>query len=84
MSEDGQLRVVHLILDFKPLLDNFQDVGHAIRAGDPRLARINVSMPSFLAREDLPPVKLPLHRFPREVATPKEETASSCLSLRLR
>ena len=63
MSEDGQLRVVHLILDFKPLLDNFQDVGHAIRAGDPQLARINVSMPSFLAREDLPPVKLALHRF---------------------
>ena len=33
MSEDRQLRVVHLILDFEPLSDTFQDVGHAIRTG---------------------------------------------------
>ena len=49
MSEDRQLRAVHLILDFKPLSDNFQDVGHAIRAGDPWLRRIDVSIPGFLA-----------------------------------
>ena len=35
VSEDKQLRVIHLILDFNPLSDKFQDVGHAIRAGDP-------------------------------------------------
>ena len=35
VSKDRQLRVVHLILDFKPLSDKFQDVGNAIRAGDP-------------------------------------------------
>ena len=28
MSKDRQLRAVHFILDFKPLSDKFQDVGH--------------------------------------------------------
>ena len=50
MSEDRQLRAVYLILDFKPLSDKFQDMGHAIRAGDPWLARIDVSVPEFLAQ----------------------------------
>ena len=49
VSEDRQLRVVHLILDFEPLSNTFQEVGHAIRAGDPRLARIDVLVPGFLA-----------------------------------
>jgi len=30
VSEDRQLRAVHLILDFKPLSDKFQDVGNVI------------------------------------------------------
>ena len=38
VSGDRKLRAVHLILDFEPLSDKFWDVGHAIRAGDPRLA----------------------------------------------
>ena len=42
MSEDRKLRVVHLILDFKPLFDKFQDVGNIIRMGDPWLDRIDV------------------------------------------
>ena len=81
VSEDRQLQAVHLILDFKPLSKNFQDVGHVIRAGDPWLTRIDILVPSFLAREDLPPVELPLHHSSREVAAPREEIASSCLSL---
>ena len=56
-------------------------MGHTIRAGDPRLARIDISVPGFLAREDLPPVELPFHCSPREVAASREETASLCLSL---
>ncbi|KAL0015095.1 hypothetical protein SO802_002164 [Lithocarpus litseifolius] len=48
-SEDRQLGVVHLILDFKPLSDKFQDMGNVIRVGDPRLARIDVSVLGFLA-----------------------------------
>ena len=51
VSEDGQLRAVHLILDFNPLSDKFQDVGNVIRVSDSRLARINVSVPRFLTRE---------------------------------
>ena len=49
ISEDRQLRVVHLILDYEPLSRIYQDAGQAIRAGDPRLARIDVFVPSFLA-----------------------------------
>ena len=81
-SEDRQLRAVHLILDFEPLSNNFQDIGHVIRAGDPRLRKINVSIPGFLAREDVVPVELPFHHSPREVAVPREETAFSRLSLK--
>ena len=59
-------------------------MGHTIRAGDPRLARIDISVPGFLAREDLPPVELPFHCSPREVAAPREETASSRLSFEVK
>jgi len=82
ISEDKQLRAVHLILDFEPLSNQFQDAGQTIRASDPRLARIDVSMPGFLARGDLPPVELPSQRIPCEVAIPREETTSSRLSLK--
>ena len=59
VSKDRQLRAVHLILDFEPLSNKFQDVDHPIRARDPRLARIDVSVLGFLAREDIMPVELP-------------------------
>ena len=81
VSEDKQLRAIHLILDFKPLSDKFQDMGHAIRANDPRLALIDVLVPRFLAREDIVQVKLPSCRSPRETAILREETAFSRLSL---
>ena len=81
ISEDRQLRTVHLILDYKPLSRIFQDTCQAIRVGDPRLARIDVSMPGFLARRDLPPVKLHIQRVSQEVAVLREETAFTHLSL---
>ena len=68
-------------MDYEPLSRIFQDVGQAIRAGDLRLARIDVSKPGFLARRDLSPVKLPIQCVPQEVAAPREETASTPLSL---
>ena len=68
-------------MDFKPLSDAFQDISHAIRAGDSRLAWIDISVLGFLAREDLLPVELPLQRALPEVAAPREEIASSRLSL---
>ena len=58
VSEDRQLRAVHLILDFEPISRVFKEIGHAIRAGDPRIHRIDVSKPNFLAHENLPPVRL--------------------------
>ena len=64
VSEDRQLRAIHLILDFKPIPRTFQDIGHAIRIGDPRINRIDVSRPYFLAQDDLPPIKLPIHQIP--------------------
>ena len=93
MSEDRQLRAVHLILDFEPISRVFQEIGHAIRTGDPQINRIDVSKPDFLAREDLPPVRLPVQQIPPPLIIPlqqvpfeasvavEEEIASSWLSL---
>ena len=60
MNDDGQLRAVHLILDFEPISRSFLDVGNSIRADDYRLARIDVSWPGFLALYDFPPVNHPI------------------------
>ena len=93
VTEDGQLRAAHLVLGYQPLSRSFQAIGHAIRAGSPRLARINVSKTGFLARRDLPPVILPGIRDPylvEQLPPPDEpgvavlvegETESSHLSL---
>ena len=64
VSEDGQLQAVHLVLDFEPLSNAFQDTGQAIRVGDPRINRIEVLHISFLDREDLPSVELPIQHPP--------------------
>ena len=79
VSEDRQLRAIHLILDFQPISEIYQDVGNAIRAGDPRLARIDVLWPNFLARDDLPPIALPLQRILLEAAAALEEEIASSL-----
>ena len=68
MSEDNQLRATHLILGYKPLLRIYQDTGQALRAGNPCLARIDVSKPGFLARRDLPLVVLPAQPNPPQFA----------------
>ena len=56
-------------------------MGHVIRAGNLRLCRIDVSVPGFLAREDVVLAELPPPLALPEATTPKEETASSRLSL---
>ena len=82
VSGDRQLWAIHLILDFEPISEMYQEIGHAIRVGDPQLARIDVSIPNFLAQEDLPLVVLPLQRVLLEAAAaPREEIASSRSSL---
>ena len=70
VSEDRQLRAVHLILDFEPISKTFQEIGHAIRTGDPWINRIDVSRPDFLARDDLPLLRLPIHQIPPLLVIP--------------
>ena len=81
VSEDGQLRAAPLILNYEPLSRAFVDAGQAIRAGSPRLARIDVSKPGFLARRDLPLAQLPIQRVLQEVTAPGEGVDSSHSSL---
>lgn len=64
VSEDGQLRAAHLILDYEPISRIFQDAGQALRVGNPKLARIDVSKAGFLAWKDLQPVVLPAQQIP--------------------
>ena len=80
-------------MGYRPLTRSFQAIGHAIRAGSPRLTRIDVSKPKFLAQQDLKPVVLPSVRDPppavqlpppdnlEVAAQAEEETESSRLSL---
>ena len=70
VSEDGQLRAVHLILEFDPISKIFQEVEHTIKMGDPRWARIDVSRPDFLTRVDLPLVVLPIWQNPPLLVVP--------------
>ena len=92
VSEDQQLRAVHLILDFEPISRTFRDRScHQGRRSSDN--HIDVSRPDFLARDDLPPVKLPIHQIPPLLVIPlqqvpleatvaaEEEIASSRLSL---
>ena len=60
MNDDEQFCAIHLILDYEPISRTFLDVDNSIRANDHRLARIDVSRPSFLAPYNLPPVDHPI------------------------
>ena len=73
MNNDGQLRAVHLILDFELISRSFLDVGNSIRADDYRLARIDVSRPCFLAPHNLPPVDHPIPQGIPFVAQPLQQ-----------
>ena len=53
-----------------------------MRAGNPRLAQVDVSKPRFLAQRDLPTVVLPTQPIPLEVAALREETTSTHLSFK--
>ena len=73
VSEDRQLRATHLILGYEPLSRIYQDAGQALRASNPRLARIDVSKPGFLARQDLPPVVLLVQLNPLQFVVPLQQ-----------
>ena len=69
-------------MDFESISKIYQEIGHAIGAGDQQLAWIDVSCQNFLALDSLPPIVLPLQRvLPKAATMPKEEIASSRLSL---
>ena len=72
---------MHLILDFQSISNVCQDVGHTIRAGDPRICRIDVSIPGFLTCEDIVLVEIPLVLILPPAMVLIKETASSRLSL---
>ena len=81
VSVDEQLRAAPLILDYVPLTRALVEPGQAIRAGSPRLARIDISILGFLASRDLPLVQLPAQRAFPTVVAPMEEAGSSHSSL---
>ena len=51
----------------------YQDASQALRVGNPRPARIDVSKLGFLARRDLPPVVLPTQQNPPQFAIPLQQ-----------
>ena len=81
VSEDGHLRSAPLILDYVPLTRSLVDPGQAIRADSPLLARIDVSIPGFLASTNLPPIQLPPQCTFPAVVIPEKEAGSSHSSL---
>ena len=51
LHKDGQLRAVHVILEYKPFTKRFQSSKNVIKARKPRLTLIDVVIPSFLLVE---------------------------------
>lgn len=77
VSKDGKLRVVHLIFLFSTSVRFFSEVGNAIRVGDLLLNCIDVTAPTFLARDDVVQVVRSHPCAPQRIEIPREETASS-------
>ena len=75
VNEDRQLQAIHLILEFEPISKIFQEIGHAIKAGDPWINQIDVSKLDFLARDDLPPVVLPIRQNLPPLAIPLQQVS---------
>ena len=76
VHKDGQLRVAHLILSYKPLSSSFQAPKYVIKARDPCLHQINIVVPGFLVigpvPEGIQQVELPFQHIAEEEATPSQ------------
>ena len=48
LHTNGQLRAAHIILGYKPISPSFQAPKYVIKAKDPRLHQINITVPGFL------------------------------------
>ena len=68
LHKDGQLQATHIILEYNPSTKCFQNPKNVIRARDPRLALIDVSIPGFLAAGP-PPVGTQDVQLPAALAT---------------
>ena len=78
-ESDGQLRAVHLILDYNPISRAFQAPSCLIRARDPRLHRISVAYEGFIVPQGIPLPRYPPLTEPLPVATLTAGAASSPL-----
>ena len=68
-ESDGQLRAVHLILGYTPILHAFQSPRCVIRARDPRLHRISVAYEGFVVPQGIPLPRYPPLTQPLPIAT---------------
>ena len=66
---DGQLRVAHLILGYKPISRAFQAPRYVIRAKDSLLHRISVAYEGFVVLEGIPLPRNTSFTQPLPVAT---------------
>ena len=71
---DGQLRAAHLILSYNPLPSSFQAPEYVIKARDPHLHQINITVPDFFILGPFPTgvqqVELLFQHVAEEEATP--------------
>ena len=70
LHRDGQLRVVHAILDFKPISNRFQVSKHIIKARNSRLILVDVAIEGFIRKpppEGTQVVELPTFKGPQPV-----------------
>ena len=85
VNKDGQLQATHLILGYTPISSSFQVPKCIIKAKDPRLHRINVTVPGFLLPEGTPIpegalVTQPIPEGIPKVAFPFQHTTSETTS----
>ena len=70
LHTDDQMRVAHIILEYKPISSSFQSPKNIIKAKDPRLHQINVAMLGFLTGP--PPERSHQVELPNQRATEEE------------
>ena len=70
LHRDGQLRIVHVILGFKPISNRIQVSKHVIKARDFRLALVDMAIEGFISEPHLEGtqlVELPTFKDPQPV-----------------
>ena len=76
LHPNGQLRAIHVILDFTPISNRFQTSKHVIKARDSHLALVDVAIEGFIGKpplEGTQVVKLPTFKDPEPIELPAPE-----------